>query len=156
VHAGSEDVQAGAEVRERGTVVAAVGGTDGDGRGYPGGGGVAGVGVVVAGRDAVGDARRDRVGDRVVEGGVYTAAEAHVRYSRLARVGGHPVHTGRDAGCGAAAVAVQHPYGHQGHALGHAIRAAADRTGHVGAVTVTVVRGPARGHLVHAGDRPAT
>ena len=98
----------------------------------------------------------DRVADRGVEDrAVVRAAQAHVgdrgrrRGSRA--LAGHPVDAGDDLGVGAVAGAVEHADGRQRHALGDAVRGAADRAGDVRAVAVAVGRRAAGGDRVVAG-----
>jgi hypothetical protein len=97
--------------------------------------------VPVPGRDRVADAVGDRRADGVVERGARPAAEAHVRYGRLARlvVPGDPVDAGDHARRGSAPVAVEDADADEPDALGDAVRRAADRAGHVRPVAVAVV-----------------
>ena len=89
-----EDVQAGAVVRERGARVGAGRRADGDRARRARRRGVARVGVVVAGRERVGDAVGDRVASRPSSSALRrAAAEAHVGHGGLAGlvVAGDPV-----------------------------------------------------------------
>src|SRR5690606_23045272 len=145
---GRGDGGAGREHVEHGTVVGVAGArVTGGGRahrdrlGHAGRGLGGGVGGLVARRDDEGDAGGDGVADRRVEGAVRAAAEGHVGDGRLDRVPRDPVDACDDLGGGAGARVVQHPHADDLGLLGHAVGAARDGAGDVGAVAVAVLGG---------------
>ncbi len=109
---------------------------------------VAGVLGLVAGRHGQHHAGVGQAQHGVVHRLAGAAAQRHVGHRRKGAVVRHPVDAGDHARVGAAPRAVEHAHGDQGHALGHAVGAAADGAGHVRAVAVAVDAGAARHGVV--------
>ncbi len=135
---GREDVEDAAVVREGGARPVGLDGADGQRGRLRRGRVVGGVGVVVAGGDDRQDAGGVAGADDAVEGRREAAAERGADHGAAGPALGGDVVEGPveavDDDRGRAARALEHLHGDDGRLLGHAVRLAGDRAGHVGAV----------------------
>ena len=135
-----EDIQAGAKVGVGGASIGTSGRADGNRGWLTGGRRRAGIGVGVAGRDAIRDTVGNAAGNCRIQQNGGGAAETHVgdRGGACCMVGGHPFDTCNHARVRAGAGTRQHAHGYEADALGDAVRGTTNGASDVGAVAVAV------------------
>src|SRR5206468_10440854 len=88
--------------------------------------------------------------DRLIRSRRESATKTRVRGGGEDSIGGDPIDSGDDTGCGSRALAVQHPHGNETYVLRYTVLHAADSSGDVGAMSVAVGRAAPNRHLVDA------